>query len=148
MAGATEYLRVQAIARLFLDNVQSIGSSWVTMGPKIGQLGLLFGATDMGSVMMEENVVSSAGTTYCLNEAVICRLIRDAGYVPAQRDNRYGILKVQDGPGSPDLVVKDWSAFRARKGHHKMEEAASAATTPKAVIQLNLASSSEQMSST
>ena len=65
----------EALSRLFLDNIYSIGASWVTMGPHIGQVALAFGASDMGSVMMEENVVSSAGTTYCLDEAVICRLI-------------------------------------------------------------------------
>ncbi len=97
MAGATDYLRTQAIARLFLDNFHSIGASWVTMGPKIGQLGLFFGANDMGSVMMEENVVSAAGTTYCLNEPVLCRLIRNAGFVPAQRDNRYNLLQSPRG---------------------------------------------------
>lgn len=119
MAGATEYLRMQAISRLFLDNIHSIGSSWVTMGPKIGQIALYFGANDMGSVMMEENVVSSAGTTYCLNEPVICQLIRDAGYIPAQRDNRYNILQRHDGPDSPDLGVKDWSTQRVARLHHE-----------------------------
>ena len=104
MAGAEEYLRTLAIARLFLDNVPSIQSSWVTMGPKIGQLALMFGANDMGSVMMEENVVSAAGTTYKLNEREICRLIRDAGWIPAQRDQHYHILRRHDGPASPDLV--------------------------------------------
>lgn len=112
LAGATEYLRMQALSRLFMDNIQSIGSSWVTMGPKIGQLGLLYGANDMGSVMMEENVVSSAGTTYCLNEASICRLIRDAGYTPAQRGNAYDILKIHDGDDSPDAQVDDWAQLR------------------------------------
>ena len=115
MAGASEYLRTQAISRLFLDNIYSIGSSWVTMGPHIGQIALMYGANDMGSVMMEENVVSSAGTTYCLDEAVLCRLIRDAGFVPAQRDNTYDVLRVHDGLGSPDLQVTDWSTHRARK---------------------------------
>ncbi|MEC9232924.1 MAG: hypothetical protein VX403_03350, partial [Planctomycetota bacterium] len=89
-----------------------IGSSWVTMGPHIGQMGLLWGANDMGSVMMEENVVSSAGSTHCLNEAMICRLIRDAGFTPAQRDNAYDLLRIHDGPDSPDLVVEDWSLNR------------------------------------
>jgi cyclic dehypoxanthinyl futalosine synthase len=65
-AGAESYLRTLAIARLFLDNVPSLQSSWVTMGPKVGQLALFYGANDMGSVMMEENVVSAAGTTYRL----------------------------------------------------------------------------------
>ena len=115
MAGATEYLRMQAISRLFLDNIHSIGSSWVTMGPKIGQIALFYGANDMGSVMMEENVVSSAGTTYCLNEATICRLIRDAGFIPAQRGNRYDVLKVHDGPASPDRTVTDWSTLRVAR---------------------------------
>lgn len=121
LAGATDYLRTQAISRLFLDNVHSIGSSWVTMGPKIGQIALFYGANDMGSVMMEENVVSSAGTTYCLNEATICRLIRDAGFVPAQRDNGYRTLKVHD-PDGPDLQVKDWSTLRPASSAFKQPE--------------------------
>ncbi len=117
LSGASDYLRTQAISRLMLDNIYSIGSSWVTMGPHVGQLGLLYGANDMGSVMMEENVVSSAGTTYCLDEAVLCRLIRDAGFIPAQRDNSYDILRIHDGPHSPDLRVKDWSEHRTRRLH-------------------------------
>ncbi|MEO1512405.1 MAG: radical SAM protein, partial [Planctomycetota bacterium] len=117
MAGATEYLRTQATSRLFLDNVYSIGSSWVTMGPHIGQVALHYGANDMGSVMMEENVVSSAGTTYCLDEPVLNRLIRDAGFTPAQRDNTYDILKINDGADAPDRLVTDWSEHRARRLH-------------------------------
>src|SRR3954451_1378607 len=104
MAGADEYLRTLAIARLFFDNIPSLQSSWVTMGAKIGQLALFFGANDMGSGMMEENVVSAAGTTYKLSEREICRLIRDAGWVPAQRDQYYHVLKRHDGPDSPDLT--------------------------------------------
>ena len=106
MAGADEYLRTLAIARLYLDNVQSLQSSWVTMGPKIGQMALFFGANDMGSVMMEENVVSAAGTTYRLEAREICRLIRDAGWIPAQRDQYYNVLRRHDGPDSPDLVPR------------------------------------------
>lgn len=113
LASAVDYLRMQAIARLFLDNVPSIGASWVTMGPMIGQLGLSFGANDMGSVMMEENVVSAAGTTYCLNEALLCHLIRTAGYTPAKRDNRYRWLTLQQTPDSPDLCISDWSTQRS-----------------------------------
>ena len=109
MAGATDYLRTQALSRLYLDNVYSIGASWVTMGPNIGQVGLHYGANDMGSVMMEENVVSAAGTTYCLNEAMLCRLIRDAGFTPAQRDNEYNLLRVHAFDDAPDLAVTDWS---------------------------------------
>ena len=93
-----------AIARLYLDNIEHMQSSWVTMGPKVGQLALYYGADDMGSVMMEENVVSSAGTTFCLNEREICRLIRDAGWIPAQRDQYYNVLKRHDGPNAPDLI--------------------------------------------
>jgi cyclic dehypoxanthinyl futalosine synthase len=104
MAGAESYLRTLAVARLFFDNIPSLQSSWVTMGPKIGQLALLFGANDMGSVMMEENVVSAAGTTYRLNEREICRLIRDAGWVPAQRDQYYNVLSRHNGADSPDLL--------------------------------------------
>lgn len=103
MAGADEYLRMLAIARLYFDNVANLQSSWVTMGPKVGQLALFFGANDMGSVMMEENVVSAAGTTYKLSDREICRLIRDSGWVPAQRDQYYNILARHEGPDSPDL---------------------------------------------
>ncbi|MCH8165822.1 MAG: radical SAM protein [Planctomycetes bacterium] len=115
LAGSSEYLRTQALSRLYLDNIYSIGSSWVTMGPHIGQVALNYGANDMGSVMMEENVVSAAGTTYCLNEAMICRLIRDAGFIPAQRDNEYNLLKVHADADSPDVRVDDWSRFRTQQ---------------------------------
>ncbi|MBI1336036.1 MAG: radical SAM protein [Phycisphaera sp.] len=117
MAGASDYLRTQAVSRLFLDNIHSIGSSWVTMGPKIGQMGLFFGANDMGSVMMEENVVSAAGTTYCLDEAFLCHLIRTAGFTPAQRDNTYKLLHTHEGPEAPDLKVADWSTHRVAQLH-------------------------------
>src|SRR5438309_1898187 len=88
-AGSFEYLRTQAIARLYLDNVASVQSSWVTQGPKIGQLALWFGANDMGSLMIEENVVSSAGTVYHLTLEQIKSAIREAGYVPRQRNVFY-----------------------------------------------------------
>ena len=77
--GAFEYLRTQAIARLYLDNVPNIQSSWVTQGLKVGQLALYFGANDMGSLMIEENVVSSAGTVYHLTLQQIQDAIREAG---------------------------------------------------------------------
>lgn len=89
LADATEYLRMLALSRVFLDNIPHVQSSWVTMGPKIGQLALFFGADDMGSVMMEENVVSAAGTTYRLDEPEIRRLIADAGWQPRKRDYYY-----------------------------------------------------------
>jgi len=88
-AGAFEYLRVQAVSRLYLDNVPNIQSSWVTQGPKVGQIALFFGANDMGSLMIEENVVSSAGTVYHQSVAEIRRSISEAGYVPRQRNVFY-----------------------------------------------------------
>jgi cyclic dehypoxanthinyl futalosine synthase len=97
-AGAFEYLRTQAIARLYLDNVANIQSSWVTQGPKIGQLALFFGANDMGSLMIEENVVSSAGTVYHLSLEEIKRSIREAGYVPRQRNVFYELIDREPAP--------------------------------------------------
>ena len=90
--GVAEYLRMQALARVFLDNIENIQSSWVTQGPDIGQIALKYGANDFGSVMMEENVVSSAGTTFRLDAAQIESLIRDAGYEPRRRNNWYELL--------------------------------------------------------
>ncbi|MCC7291658.1 MAG: dehypoxanthine futalosine cyclase [Phycisphaerales bacterium] len=89
LADAAEYLRMNALARLYLDNIPNVQSSWVTQGEKIGQLALYYGANDMGSVMMEENVVSAAGTTFKLTEERIRHLIRDAGWEPQQRDCYY-----------------------------------------------------------
>jgi len=87
--GAFEYLRTQAIARLYLDNIPNIQSSWVTQGLKVGQLALLFGANDMGSLMIEENVVASAGTVHYLTLEQIKTAIREAGYIPRQRNVFY-----------------------------------------------------------
>jgi hypothetical protein len=115
MAGADEYLRMLGIARLYFDNIPNLQSSWVTMGPKIGQLALFFGANDMGSVMMEENVVSAAGTTYKLESREICRLIRDAGWIPVQRDQYYNVLQRHDGPDSPDLRPAEHPPMREVK---------------------------------
>jgi cyclic dehypoxanthinyl futalosine synthase len=90
--GAHAYLKTQAIARLYLDNIHHIQSSWVTQGPKIGQLALFFGANDMGSLMIEENVVASAGTVYYLSLEQIKNAIREAGYVPRQRNVFYELI--------------------------------------------------------
>jgi cyclic dehypoxanthinyl futalosine synthase len=90
--GVAEYLRTQALARTFLDNIDNVQSSWVTQGPEIGQVALKYGANDFGSVMMEENVVSAAGTTFRLNAQKIEALIRDAGYEPRRRNNSYELL--------------------------------------------------------
>jgi cyclic dehypoxanthinyl futalosine synthase len=88
-----QYLRYLAVARLFLDNFKNIQSSWVTQGSHIGQLALLFGANDLGSTMMEENVVASAGVTNSMNQDEMIRLIRDIGENPAKRDTAYNILE-------------------------------------------------------
>jgi cyclic dehypoxanthinyl futalosine synthase len=91
-AGAHEYLRMQALSRIYLDNIPNIQSSWVTQGQEIGQVALKYGANDLGSIMIEENVVSQAGTTFRMGVADMQRLIRDLGYEPHQRDNWYRLL--------------------------------------------------------
>ena len=92
--GATgvEYLRTLALARLVLDNFGNLQASWVTQGGKVGQLSLAYGANDMGSVMIEENVVRAAGAAYCMDEVEIVRNIEDAGFVPKRRDMQYRVL--------------------------------------------------------
>jgi cyclic dehypoxanthinyl futalosine synthase len=93
LADAHEYLKMTALARIFLDNIPNIQSSWVTQGVKIGQLAMFFGANDMGSVMMEENVVSAAGTTYRLTEQEIRSAIAQAGWLPRKRNCYYQLLE-------------------------------------------------------
>jgi len=90
--GANEYLRTQALSRIYLDNIPSIQSSWVTQGLDIGQIALKYGANDLGSIMIEENVVSQAGTTFRMTVSDMQRLIRDLGYEPRQRDNWYNLV--------------------------------------------------------
>src|SRR5664279_5262424 len=90
--GAHEYLRTQALARIYLDNFQNIQSSWVTQGLEIGQIALKYGANDLGSIMIEENVVSQAGTTFHMTVGDMHRLIKDLGYEPHQRDNWYRLV--------------------------------------------------------
>jgi cyclic dehypoxanthinyl futalosine synthase len=84
-----DYLKTLAISRIVLDNFDNIQSSWVTQGPKVGQVALYYGANDMGSTMLEENVVRAAGTVHCLNEDDIRRLITDGGFTPQKRNMRY-----------------------------------------------------------
>src|SRR5687767_8717774 len=91
-ATGVEYLRTLAIARLVLDNFDNLQASWVTQGGKVGQLSLAFGANDMGSVMIEENVVSAAGAAYCMDEVEIVRNVEDAGFVAKRRNMHYDIL--------------------------------------------------------
>ena len=91
-AGSFEYLKTQAISRLYLDNFPNIQSSWVTQGLKIGQLALLYGANDMGSLMIEENVVAEAGTVHFLTLDQIRESIEELGFVPRQRNVRYELM--------------------------------------------------------
>ncbi|MGB0599614.1 MAG: cyclic dehypoxanthinyl futalosine synthase [Rubripirellula sp.] len=91
-SGSFEYLKTQAVSRLYLDNIPNIQSSWVTQGLKIGQLAMLFGANDMGSLMIEENVVAEAGTVHYLSLGQIRQAIEELGYEPRQRDVFYNLV--------------------------------------------------------
>jgi cyclic dehypoxanthinyl futalosine synthase len=108
-AGAFEYLKTQAVSRLFLDNVPNVQSSWVTQGEKVGQLALRFGANDMGSLMIEENVVSQAGTVHHLSLQSIRRCIEEAGFIPRQRNVFYDYIDQSDEyrpqPSAPVLSI-------------------------------------------
>ncbi|WP_307808277.1 cyclic dehypoxanthinyl futalosine synthase [Streptomyces oryzae] len=114
-----EYLRMIAIARIFLDNVAHIQGSWLTTGKDIGQLSLHYGADDLGSVMLEENVVSSAGARHRSNRMELIDLIRKAGRVPAQRATTYEHLVVHDDPANDpvdDKVVSHFSSTAIEGG--------------------------------
>jgi cyclic dehypoxanthinyl futalosine synthase len=100
-ATGIEYLRTLAVARLVLDNFDNLQASWVTQGGKVGQLSLAFGANDMGSVMIEENVVRAAGASYCMDEVEIVRNVEDAGFVAKRRNMHYEIL------GDPMFRLRD-----------------------------------------
>jgi cyclic dehypoxanthinyl futalosine synthase len=91
-ATGVDYLRTLAIARIVLDNFDNLQASWVTQGGKVGQLSLAYGANDMGSVMIEENVVRAAGASYCMDEVEIVRNIEDAGFAAKRRTMHYEIL--------------------------------------------------------
>lgn len=91
-AGAFEYLKMLAVSRLYLDNFENLQASWVTQGLGVGQLALRFGANDMGSVMIEENVVAAAGTAFRADEAELRRAIEDAGYEPRRRNVFYQLV--------------------------------------------------------
>jgi cyclic dehypoxanthinyl futalosine synthase len=88
---SAEYLRTLAVSRIFLDNVENVQASWVTQGPKLGAASLAFGVNDMGSTMIEENVVSAAGTVHQMHEPEIVAAIRDAGFTPERRDMTYAV---------------------------------------------------------
>ena len=109
-ATGIDYLRTLATARLVLDNFDNLQASWVTQGGKVGQLSLAFGANDMGSVMIEENVVRAAGAAYCMDEVEIARNIENAGFVPKRRNMHYEVLgdplyRQQDIPRMRELAV-------------------------------------------
>ncbi|UED85679.1 cyclic dehypoxanthinyl futalosine synthase [Streptomyces profundus] len=114
-----EYLRMIAIARIFLDNVAHIQGSWLTTGKEVGQLSLHYGADDLGSVMLEENVVSSAGAKHRSNRVELIQLIRSAGRVPAQRATTYEHLVVHEDPALDpvdDRVVSHLSSTAIEGG--------------------------------
>ena len=90
---SNRYLRLLAVSRLYLDNFKNLQSSWVTQGSYIGQMALKFGANDLGSTMMEENVVKAAGAANRMNQDEMIRLIKDIGEIPAKRDTAYNILE-------------------------------------------------------
>ena len=109
---AIEYLRTLAVSRLFIDNIQHFQTSWVTQGKKIGQAGLHFGADDVGSIMIEENVVSAAGTSFKMTQDEMEHLITAAGYTPRQRTNLY-----------ERYVSRDDTAALARQYRHSLTPA-------------------------
>jgi cyclic dehypoxanthinyl futalosine synthase len=115
-AGAYEYLRTQAVARLYLDNIPNIQSSWVTQGLKVGQLALFYGANDMGSLMLEENVVSAAGTVHHLTLEQIKDAIREAGYVPRQRNVFYELIDETNHRGTEDTEARQTEQNERRQG--------------------------------
>ena len=92
-AGGFEYLKTLAVSRLFLDNIRHVQGSWVTQGPKIGQVSLSFGGDDLGSIMIEENVVYAAGARNQMTQDEMRRIIADAGYTPVQRRTLYDACK-------------------------------------------------------
>lgn len=92
-ATGVEYLKILALSRIMLDNIKNIQVSWVTQGAKMAQVALKFGANDFGSTMIEENVVASAGVSYRMTKEEIIDIIRDAGYIPAQRNTFYQIMR-------------------------------------------------------
>jgi len=118
-ASIVEYLRLVALARLFFDNIAHLQGSWLTVGKDVGQLTLHYGADDLGSVMLEENVVSSAGARHRSNRLELIQLIRAAGRIPAQRDTSYRRLLVHADPAhdpTDDRVVSHFSSTAVQRG--------------------------------
>jgi cyclic dehypoxanthinyl futalosine synthase len=140
-ATGVEYLRMLALARLVLDNFPSLQASWVTQGGKVGQLSLAYGSNDMGSVMIEENVVRAAGAAYCMDEVEIVRNIENAGFVAKRRNMHYEILgdpffRQQDVPRQLELATaradgdtsrpEELRLYAARSASEKRQRAAEA----------------------
>jgi cyclic dehypoxanthinyl futalosine synthase len=117
-AGAFEYLKTNAVARLYLDNVANIQSSWVTQGLKIGQLALLYGANDMGSLMIEENVVAEAGTVHYLSLHEIRGAIAELGFIPRQRNVRYELIDVEHERRAIEANHTRYAEIRAAQRRH------------------------------
>src|SRR5688572_18217933 len=112
-AGAFEYLKTNAVARLYLDNIPNIQSSWVTQGLKVGQLALLYGANDMGSLMIEENVVAEAGTVHYLTLDEIRGAISELGYTPRQRNVRYELFDTEHEQRAVEANRKRFDSIRS-----------------------------------
>jgi cyclic dehypoxanthinyl futalosine synthase len=123
-AGSYEYLKTNAVARLYLDNFANIQSSWVTQGLKIGQLALLYGANDMGSLMIEENVVAEAGTVHHLSLDEIRGAIAELGYTPRQRNVHYQLFDEAREQAAIEANHARYAQIRARQrdhAHHRVE---------------------------
>ena len=123
-AGSCEYLKTNAVARLYLDNFANIQSSWVTQGLKIGQLALLYGANDMGSLMIEENVVAEAGTMHHLSLDEIRGAIAELGYTPRQRNVHYQLFDEAREQAAIEANHARYTQIRARQRdhvHHRVE---------------------------
>jgi cyclic dehypoxanthinyl futalosine synthase len=122
-AGAFEYLKTNAVARLYLDNFANIQSSWVTQGLKIGQLALLYGANDMGSLMIEENVVAEAGTVHHLSLDEIRGAISELGFEPRQRNVRYELLDWAHERRAIESNHRRYEGIVAAQGQRRMVRA-------------------------
>ena len=118
-SGSYEYLKTQAVARLYLDNIPSIQSSWVTQGLKIGQLAMLYGANDMGSLMIEENVVAEAGTVHYLTLDEIRDAILEIGFEPRQRNVHYELMDPEHEKMAVEANRK-WLADRQVKNVYEL----------------------------
>ena len=117
-ATGVDYLRTLALARIVLDNFDNLQASWVTQGGKVGQLSLAYGANDMGSVMIEENVVRAAGAAYCMDEIEIVRNVEDAGFIAKRRNMHYDVLGdpiFRDAAGAAHAEPRDGSRRRCRR---------------------------------